>query len=292
MGFLKELFETAKYIVDITKETKEEIGEILTDGFKEIVIKGNNDYKTSHEKRDEAYNIVYNAESKYERVYKDVSNTYEKVSNLLKEHHSYKVNLYGEIKQVQAPLINEYINKLDNIKRTTKAKEGKLSFTDVSFLSNIGSNIMPMSQNNLDFFRGSILRRKRVEEANGLLEDARTIRAEINAECEKLNRVKSNLQLVNKTIEEERSLIERFVKPYKDKIMNMGEILDHGNFTNENVIDIENSINILMLLEKTLTTQFLQDEAKITNQYQLLTKKLRDLESQLSKKEYGDLSKK
>ena len=57
------LFDDLKEINDDLKE----IGEIATDGFKEMVIKGNDDYKTSYEKMEEAELIVEKAKAEYKK---------------------------------------------------------------------------------------------------------------------------------------------------------------------------------------------------------------------------------
>ena len=56
MGFFRDAFNTFNELGTIFKEGKEELTEIMTDGFKEMVIKGNSDYKTSFEKRRSSIN--------------------------------------------------------------------------------------------------------------------------------------------------------------------------------------------------------------------------------------------
>ena len=46
------------------RDIKNDFQEITTDGVKEIVIKGNDNYKTSSELRDEANSIIHNASQK------------------------------------------------------------------------------------------------------------------------------------------------------------------------------------------------------------------------------------
>lgn len=49
MGFFRDMFELGKELGEIVRDGSRELREISTDGFKEMVIKGNSDYKTSYE---------------------------------------------------------------------------------------------------------------------------------------------------------------------------------------------------------------------------------------------------
>lgn len=60
-----------KEIRDITRESKEELGEILTDGFREIVVNGNSNYRTSMEIKKDADRLLDEASTDYHESYQN-----------------------------------------------------------------------------------------------------------------------------------------------------------------------------------------------------------------------------
>lgn len=283
VGFFRDIYSLRKELGEILRDGRREIGEIMTDGFKEIVIKGNEDYKTSYEKRDEAAQVLSNARSRYNSVYNNVQNTYERVCELVEEHYSYKVDLYQKFQSEYAPFIEEYIEEI-------QIKKNNLEFSQTSegipFQASASSYISAIRPANITGVLGgyeSIMQRKRVKEADDMLEEAIEIKARLNRECENLKSLKSNLLLVEKVIKEERSIIGRLLEPLKGKVDDAKTMLHASIYAESQVKEAEKIIDIINLLEKTLTTQFLQSEAVITQQYQNLSKQIRSLENQLSR---------
>ncbi|MEA1011847.1 hypothetical protein U2H24_19610 [Bacillus cereus] len=280
MGFFKDIFSLGKELGGIIKDGRREIGEIMTDGFKEIVIKGNEDYKTSYEKRDEAVQVLSNARAHYNSVYNNVQNTYERVCGLVEEHYSYKVDLYQKFQSEYAPFIEEYIKEIQIKKKNFEFSQ---TLEGLPFQASASSYISSLSIGGLGVPNGSIMQRKRVKEADDMLEEAIEIKVRLNRECEDLKNLKSNLLLVEKVIKEERSIIGRLLEPLKGKVDDAKTMLHASIYVESQVEEAEKIIDIINLLEKTLTTQFLQSEAVITQQYQKLTKQIQSLENQLSR---------
>lgn len=79
MGFFDELCELGKEFTTIITEGAAEFGEIMTDGFYEMVIKDNNNYKTSYEIRDEAEQVASKANRRYSSKQIEIKSAFNKV---------------------------------------------------------------------------------------------------------------------------------------------------------------------------------------------------------------------
>ena len=122
---------------------------------------------------------------------------------------------------------------------------------------------------------------KRVKEANNNLGEAKKCQARINVECERLKKLKSNLHYVEETVNEERRLIERLLNPLKKKMEQADLMLNSSNISKSQLKELEEAISIIAILENTLTTEFLQDSAAITEKYQNVIKQLLEMENQI-----------
>jgi AraC-like DNA-binding protein len=287
MSFFRNIAEVGKIFADSGKELgqilsdgRKEFTEIMTDGFKEMVIKGNSDYKTSYEKNSEAGEILYKARRKYDVLFDNVHADILCVETLIDDHYVYKKKLYEEIKSQYGATVEEYITDY-HLRR--KAFYSSHSEDSNPFMPAVAAVIGTLGAGLVGGVVGMdlIQQRTRVKQADAHLQEAKKIKAKLELECGRLRVLKTNLAFVEKSIYEERSLIERLYRPLKEKMKQTEELLA-SDFTDEcDVQDAEQAIEIIRMLEKTLTTQFLQDEAVITTQYQDLTKQLEQLVRQL-----------
>lgn len=280
MGFFKEIFSLGKELGEILSDGRKELTEIMTDGFKEMVIKGNNDYKTSFEKKDEAKSIVANARSKYNTAFDEVQAKFVQVQQMVDQHYQFKVEMYNRIKQEHSSTVEKYIKKYE-----MKKKEFELSYAAQGSPFNAAALAVAakFATGSLPVLAGMDLlsQRKRVQEADDFLDDAKEIRAKLNLECEKLRKIKSNLILVEEAIKEERKLIGRLLGPLEEKMSQLEKILKSFVKKKTQMKEAEDAISIIKLLEQTLTTQFLQDKAVITKQYKELMSQLGNMEQKI-----------
>ncbi|MEH7886383.1 hypothetical protein V7654_18950 [Bacillus sp. JJ1609] len=287
MGFFRNVVEVGKIFADSGKELgqilsdgRKEFTELMTDGFKEMVIKGNNDYKTSYEKNSEAGEILYEARRKYDVLFDDVHTEILCVETLIDDHYIYKKKLYEEIKSQYGATVEKYITDY-HLQR--KAFYSSQTEDSNPFMPAAAAVIGTLGLGLVGGVIGMdlIQQKTRVKQADAYLQESKKIKAKLELECERLRVLKTNLAFVEKSIYEERSVIERLYRPLKEKMKHTEELLA-SNFTDESdVQDAEQAIEIIKMLEKTLTTQFLQDQAVITIQYQELTKQLEQLVRQL-----------
>lgn len=287
MSFFRNIVEVGKILADSGKELGEilsdgrkEFTEIMTDGFKEMVIKGNNDYKTSYEKNSEAGEILSKARRKYDAFFGAIQEDILCVETLIDDHYAYKKKLYEEIKSQYGATVEKYISDYELQRKAFYASHSEDSNP---FMPAAAAVIGTLGTGFVGGVIGMdlIQQRTRVREADAYLQEAKKIKAKLELECGRIRVLKSNLVFVEKSIYEERSLIERLYRPLKEKMKHTEELLA-SDFTDESdVQDAEQAIEIIRMLEKTLTTQFLQDEAVITTQYQELTKQLERLVRQI-----------
>lgn len=285
MGFFKDMFSLGKELFDVLGEGRKEFKELMTDGFKEMVIKGNNDYKTSFEKRDEANRIISSARSRYNRTFQEVEAALHLVQQQIKHHYQFKLEKYKQLHSTYAADIEKYVQQYELKKK--EYEQSYLSFDQHNLSFPIFSSSIAgfVSHKRIDQMLFELAeQRKRVKEADYMLEEARRIRAELDLECEKLKRLQSNLSLVEKTINEERSLIERLLHPMVEKMQHTKGMLSSTVNTREQLEEIERAIQIIKLLEKTLITQFLGDNSKITQQYKDVINQLREMEKQMNER--------
>ncbi|UII56551.1 hypothetical protein LS684_03450 [Cytobacillus spongiae] len=308
MSFFKNVFETGKILVESGKELggilsqgRKEFTELMTDGFKEMVIKGNNNYKSSYQKIEEAERIVSKARYHYDAVFGDVQLKLDALQQEVEAHYKYKVGLYEQLKK-------EYSNTVENFlqKYKLKKKEYQISTNrsssdfDIPFNSIVGTVLseltkttgfkltttvaskgivrtIPVTLIALDLIEQS----KRVKDAEINLSEAKKFRARIDVECERLKKLKSNLYYVEETMNEERRLIQRLLNPLKKKMEQTDQLLNSSLITKTQLTELEVAISIIAILEKTLTTEFLQDSALITEEYQNVIKQLLEMENQI-----------
>lgn len=108
MSLWSELRELGK----IVSEGAADLTEILTDGFGEMVTRGNSEYMTSFEKRDMATNIIDSAQYRYEMNVKIFETMVSEIQALLKARHlKMAVVLNGTVKQwVEATRNVKYVS--------------------------------------------------------------------------------------------------------------------------------------------------------------------------------------
>ena len=84
---ISDLVEAAEELETILAESAAEFGELATDGFKEMVVEGKSDYKTSYEIRDEAKRIIISAESELSEKVEFVKEQFTKAELIYQHLH-------------------------------------------------------------------------------------------------------------------------------------------------------------------------------------------------------------
>lgn len=292
MGFFRGIVEVGEIFADFGKEMgqvlsdgRKEFTELMTDGVKEMVIKRNNDYKTSYEKTNDANKLLCEARARYNMIFNGVQNKINDVEIQIENHYAFKMKLYEEIKCKYGSTVEKYVKyRLRKKEFNPSQKTVTVPFrtTATVLATSIGLGIIGKVGGIAGVIGMDLIeQKKRVSQANALAEEAKEIQAKLKLESVKLEKLKTNLKLVESNINEERSLIERLYNPLQEKMKQTEELMMSSFNMDSNVNEVGKAIEIIMLLEKLLTTQFLQDSAVITKQYKDLTKQLHILVEQL-----------
>lgn len=274
---------------EVAVESTQEFGELMTDGVKEIVIKGNDDYHTSFELKDEADGIISSARLRFTRASEEVTNYYDETKKLLEKHFNYKKEINNRILPGCVKNIRDFIklpntcinanlnfysfgNDEINLNVVTSAfSEGLL----IKSLKGLG-NLNPVTFG-LGFGGMIISQHKRKEESEEYLSEAKYYKDDVNLKVAKLKTVKSKLALIRKKIEEERNLIDNLIEKIK-ALLN-----DSFDLINRNEIDkAQKAIKIANIINITLKTQFIDEKGDISDEYNNISNELKQLEMQLN----------
>lgn len=173
----------------IFDEAEQEFHEIMTDGFVEMAIKGNKDYKTSFEIRNEADRRVSEALKKYKDKCCDF--------NGFLESYNDKVNKLYEKKVELAKRLNKKVSALPNAKKYSL----EISSPSYSYTPSTSAFVYKLLGNDFDDVKG------RKDSANEYLEDAKDYEVEVSQKIAEINRMKAILDSVIVKLDEEDKLI-------------------------------------------------------------------------------------
>lgn len=95
-GVAKAFGELGKDLGNLAKESTQELGEIMTDGFVEMVIKDNNDYKTSFEVEEEASKKINSANRRYNNAQSNLKKCISNTEGIMAELGKLKIEIQTE----------------------------------------------------------------------------------------------------------------------------------------------------------------------------------------------------
>ena len=181
---------------ELFTESSQEMTELMTDGFKEMVIKGNSNYKTSFEKKNEADVIIGRAKSRLNDKVKQVQKSNSEIDELLSRQLNMKQKVLKEF-------LIEFKGKIDSAKRTRHiAEENNCTFN----ISNINAKISNLNVNgcrniigtidNTIGIRTAIAQSNRIQAANEYLEDAKLYKERVVL-CQYFGHKKSNFFMLH-----------------------------------------------------------------------------------------------
>lgn len=185
MGFFSEF-------IDACKEFHEglcDIAEYATIGFVEEVVKGNGEYKTSYEKRNEADAIYAASESRLNNASKSLNRTLEALNE--------KIRLINDRKRVL----------LSGMKDISEMACGLP--TDC-YMSSVSDPFYGLGGQR-DIISACI----RVSLADDYLEDAHDYRTECNEKIARINNFKARLSAVETVLDEESRLLDILERSYE-----------------------------------------------------------------------------
>lgn len=247
MGFLEDLWDGIKDMIEEApdffsdmKECGDELHEILTDGVKEIIVKGNLDWETSREIREKATSKVGVAKQvhkeKSEQVQKLISDTQQRID----ARYQREVKLIEALasSQYRPPNIDQRISDIENY-------APKVQLDNFDKVANAIFNSI----------FGHAISRKEAEDA---LYNAEQYENFINQKMVELNIVEENLTHLNALLDEEDSLLDSI-----EAALNK-----NGSFAHAVIRD--QLINLL-------STQIYDNQMNITSGYQICISNIKSL---------------
>ncbi|OAA86346.1 hypothetical protein [Clostridium coskatii] len=279
-GIGEACFDLVTGLGEIAVDSTLEFGELMTDGVKEIVIKDNDNYKTSFEKTDDANDIISMAKSKFNSASQEAIDYYEETKKIVEEHFQYKNKLITTILPQQEEIIRNFTefnytnlaNSIDTLKLDNKPI---LFSTTLVFLSKLNPITL-----GIEIGSFMISQRTRVEAANEYLSNAECYKSEVDLKIAELKTIKSRLTLIRNKVIEERKILNNLVSKL-DKISN-----SLSNSMNEsiNICKIKSLIEIANRIKESINVHFINNKGTITKEYSALLNKLQKLEKNLCKK--------
>jgi hypothetical protein len=305
---LREVSDFVKYARDDWNENVapafREVGETATDGFKEMVIKRNSDYKTSYEKMDIANTMIDEAKVKYEEAVKGLERFYQKTNKLVMEHYQFKQSLHEDLLQEKQHLINEFARMRMEKRRVDHPSGSFMTLAGGNLLTRIAATGLTSSFVGAGFVTSGlsafgklnpalvgisvagwfIEKNKRVAAANEHLKNAEAFKREVKVKIEEIYSVKSRLVLIQKKIKEERSLIERLLVKLEKSTQDFSDLKDRVKLSETENQRAEAMVLIANAINDTLTTQFLIKTGRVSTRYNDMLNNLKQVESLLKER--------
>ena len=209
------------------RDIKNDFQEITTDGVKEIVIKGNDNYKTSSELRDEANSIIHNASQKLNDTLEKTKAMIVSLNNNNEKLQKKRICLLGSYKD---PEIS--INDLRESKFATPIKKPEYHWdpNDEYIFGGIRALPEPLA------------RSERVMEAKKFHEQAQDYSVQVDAELARLHSIQTQVLVIENAIKEENQVLDIlgslcFQVPKNEKpdiILRIETILQENLFSDTN----------------------------------------------------------
>lgn len=171
-------------------DAKEEFHELCTDGFVEMVIKGNKDYKTSFEIKEEADEKIAEARYQYQERCYEFNKYLEALNNRINDLYKQKVEL--------AKKINQTVSNMPNMPKNS-------SYTYSPSYSYKKSTISMLCEYSGMGKISDVKGRK--DSANEYLEDAKDFEVEIYGKIAEINRTEAFLDTIRMNLDEEEMML-------------------------------------------------------------------------------------
>lgn len=256
---IDDIKDGVKEVTTFAQESKNEFSELMTDGFKEMVIKDNNDYKTSYEKRDKSHAVIKKAHERLKQRADEVTMLATQTEYAMEEFYTQRHMTMQQILNTTNAHLQaiSYIHRLNsNIEKTNLLRSFSSSSFSISSLA-IPSSIVPL-----------IAKRQRVEEANSMLEEAYVYERDVDAQIATLNSNESKLKYIHKVIAEEKVLLSRLYQKISIITQEVDILKMKTAQTESEKQKIQGLTEIIQLLTQTLQIEFIEKNLKISPQYE------------------------
>lgn len=262
-NMVEDFADLGKEAKEFVVESKQEFSELMTDGFTEMVIKGNSDYKTSFEKCEEAEEIISASKSKLEKKAKGVERRRVALVRKLEDHTQLRGIIFKDF-------ITDFKEKINESKEMMHlASENNLKF-NMANLNNDFSSISMVGAGSITYLTSvssQIQKRQRVKAATQFLEDAKEYREQVNVNIEKLEALKIKFEYIEKVIDDE----SRVLRTITENIETIkGKINYYNNKISLNEKERGELFNLLQIAEffhGSADKNFITQEGNVSKRY-------------------------
>lgn len=172
-------------------DAKDELYELCTDGFVEMVIKGNSDYKTSFEIKEEADERIGESRRQYQKKCCEFNKYLDKLNNRINDMYKKKVEI--------ARRLNQTVSNMPNMPKIS-------GFVDSPSYSYKPSTISMLCEYSGIGSVSDIKGRK--NSANEYLEDAKDFEVEIFGKIAEISRIEAFLDTIELNLDEEELMLD------------------------------------------------------------------------------------
>jgi hypothetical protein len=271
--FFKEVADLGKELGDISKQGTDELREISTDGFKEMVIKGNNNYKTSYEKMDEARSILHGAKADIEYELEQTKLKSDEVQKRFEENQLLKQKLIESCDNQLTVLVSDFSTLKKKFRmQLSQIHDTRAGFTSLQsqftsqFVASLGLSFS---------FITMIEQRNRVEKANQTLADAKSLAVKAEAEVERLKTYQLKFKSILDYLNNENRVLKSLNRSLKQKMEQLRLLLSEGVTDVETARKSEKMFQIInALAEMIRNTGLLDEQLEIKQENKALLNKL------------------
>lgn len=263
MEVTRELGEFAKEAGTIVKEGRQEFAELMTDGFKEMVIKDNSNYKTSFEKKDDANGIINGAKNRLTSKLDELDLYANQTEGIIKNLYEYKMKVTNDTFEI----INKTINELGDYDLHNPIHKAFLKGRVLNGKVNFYMTNNTLNTASLGIIIGVINQMSRVRVADEYLENAMDYQNKVNAEIARLNLLKVNMSYIRKVIKEEKNLLQNLSAKFENIIQELTGNVEIEQMSAESRMRVENLFTIAELLNNMIQDTFISKELKVSEKY-------------------------
>lgn len=234
------------------KDLKDEGREIFTDGFKEMVVKDNNSYKTSFEKKDQALNIISQSQNKYEKAYStfkekalalehDIESHYSNITSIIqtsianwaeqaKDWDDLCLERYAAEKMLDITTLS--LTPTTGVRRIQKISGKNVLNTKPEYKAQEKANIfLRMILSDSPFLKESLKQIERVKAADEFLLAAQDFESRVEIEILGLKKYKNDIKCVTLRIKEVKTLLHFFENELANILDNMNDACKSGQLS-------------------------------------------------------------
>lgn len=244
--------------------------------------------KQAREYNSRAREIIDDYTNKYNNTYFDTMGYASETEYKLKKHYDFKKEIIKKLQLNVNPVLQKFKNfDIDSktIDLADFSKDKALDISIVNLNSNLFSNFDRFSFDSCfpnidDFFRDAT---EEYYVAKSNYNQAKLYKNQIQLKREELKAIKSNLSNIRSYISEEEHVLNQLSNKVKNISDKLNENMKKSSFTKEESEYLKSIYKIANGIEKLMNMRFLNDDFTISDDYNKLFNKIKEVNSLIEK---------